>query len=280
MTAATQGTVSTMKPRLDSFNLRGQLSLERFGRNLLGGYRVALLESIDRHGTLTHAAKEVGVSYKTAWDAVDAMNNLAEEPLVVRAPGGHHGGGSYLTDYGRQSIRLYRMVEAGYQRVLARVGAEIHDLDRLGNFLRAIAMRTSARNQLRGSVKAIRRGAINADVLLDIGDDLDICANITNESVDDLALAPGREAFALIKASFIILAVGSHLRVSARNRLPGTVTEVIDGPVSSEVKIQLAGCRTLTALITRESAQELDLVEGTSCCALIKASHVLIAVND
>lgn len=263
-----------------SFELRGQLSLEHSGRSILGGYRVALLESIERRGTLTHAAKEVGVSYKTAWDAIDAMNNLAEQPLVVRAPGGQHGGCSYLTEYGRQSVRLYRMLEAAYQRVLGRMGAEIHDLNRLADFLRAIAMRTSARNQLRGTVKAIERGTLNSEVVLDIGDDLEVFASVTNESIEDLGLAPGREAFALIKATFVVLAADEDLKVSARNRLPGTVTEVIGGPDHSEVRLQLAGCRTLTAIVTNDAVRELDLFEGMRCRALVHALHVLVAVND
>jgi len=55
--------------------------------------------------------------------------------------------------------------------------AQIHDVDRLGELMRAITMRTSARNQFRGVVKAVRRGAVNADVILDLGEGLEIFAN-------------------------------------------------------------------------------------------------------
>jgi molybdate transport system regulatory protein len=274
-----------MKPEMTSdrsrtLRLNGHLWLDRKGRSFLGGYRIDLLESIDRMGTLTHAAKAVGLSYKAAWDAVDTMNNLAERPLVIRAAGGQNGGGSYLTDHGRQSVRLYRLLEVGYRRLLARMQAEIHDFDRLNDLLRAIAVRTSARNELRGTVRTVRRGTVNADVILDVGDGVEIFASITNESVEELGLAPGREAFALIKSSFIVLAADENLRISARNRLCGTVTEVITGAVNCEVKIQLPGGRTLTAVITTDGLKDLDLVEGSRCCAMVKASHILIAVND
>lgn len=68
-------------------------------------------------------------------------------------------------------------------------------------------MKTSARNQFRGRVRQVRRGAVNADVILELADGLEIFADVTNEAVDELQLAPGSAAIALIKASFVLLAV-------------------------------------------------------------------------
>jgi molybdate transport system regulatory protein len=62
--------------------------------------------------------------------------------------------------------------------------------------------------------------------------------------------------------------------------LRGIVTQVVTGPVNSEVKIQLSGGRRLTATVTNNSLNEFDLVEGIRCCALVKASQVLITLND
>ena len=141
-------------------------------------------------------------------------------------------------------------------------------------------MKTRARNQFRGKVKALRRRAVNADVILDLGDGLEIFANITNEAVDDLQLQVGREAVALIKASFVLLSPELDIRISARNRLAGLVSKVIPGSVNCEIKVQLAGGRTLTAIVTTEGWKELQLAEGSPCVALVKASHVLLAVTD
>jgi molybdate transport system regulatory protein len=118
-------------------------------------------------------------------------------------------------------------------------------------------MKTSARNQFRGKVKTLRSGA-----------------------VDDLQLQVGREAVALIKASFVLLSPELDIRISARNRLAGLVSKVIPGSVNCEIKVQLAGGRTLTAIVTNEGWKELQLAEGSPCVALIKASHVLLAVTD
>jgi molybdate transport system regulatory protein len=263
----------------DGLTVGGNLELSRRGLRFLGSERIDLLEAIDRMGSISQAAKRVDLSYKAAWDAVDAINNLAEKPVLIRASGGHHGGGSYLTQHGREIVRLYRLLESGYQRLLAQMQAQVGDFERLNELLKAITMKTSARNQLRGTVRSVRAGSVAAEVVLDIGDGLDICASITNEAVEDLRLVPGREAVALIKASFIMLSPDENIRTSARNRLAGVVTAVIPGNVNCEVKMQLAGGRILTAVVTREALHELDLDEGSCCCALIKASHVLIAVN-
>ncbi len=264
----------------ETLAISGGLSLDRKGRSLLGGNRIALLESIEVLGSITRAARAVGLSYKGAWDAVDAINNLAGRPVVLRATGGKRGGGSQLTDHGRQLVQLYRQLEAGQQRVLARMQAESHDSGRLGELLKAITLRTSARNQFRGKVRTIRRGAVNADVVIDLGDGLEIFANITNDAVEELGLKRGREALALIKASFVLLTPDAGIRISARNRLCGTIKSIAPGAVNCEVRLQLAGDRTLVAIVTRDGLEELGLRAGASCCGLIKASHVLVAVND
>jgi molybdate transport system regulatory protein len=260
--------------------IHGGLWLDHKGQKYVGASRIALLESIDELGSITQAAKDVGLSYKAAWDAVDAMNNVADKPLLIRTTGGQHGGGSYLTEHGRSLVRLYRLLESGHQQLLRQMQAQVHDFHKLNELMKAITMKTSARNQFRGVVKAVRIGAVNADVILDLGEGLEIFANITNDAVEELGLRPGRAAVALIKASFVVLSPDANLRVSARNQLRGTVTAVIAGSVNGEVKIALPGNRTLTAIVTNEALKELGLVEGAACSALIKSSHVLIAVND
>lgn len=141
-------------------------------------------------------------------------------------------------------------------------------------------MKTSARNLYWGKVKSVRKGAVNADVVLDLGDGLEIFANITNEAVNELQLHPGGKAAAVIKASFVLLTPEPRLRISARNRLAGVVSQVIPGSVNTEIKLKLPGDRTLTAIVTNEGWADLALTLGSTCTALIKASHVLLAVMD
>lgn len=141
-------------------------------------------------------------------------------------------------------------------------------------------MKTSARNALRGEIEQVELGAVNAEVTLKISDDLKIVAVITRTSVEEMRLAPWREATALIKSSFVILAPGdAPLRTSARNCLMGVVLHREDGVVNSEVVLELAPGQTITSIITRQSADSLGLVVGQPAMALIKASHVILAVE-
>ncbi|HET8881008.1 MAG TPA: LysR family transcriptional regulator [Solimonas sp.] len=100
--------------------------------------RIALLEQIGVTGSITAAAKAVGLSYKAAWDAVATMNNLADRPLVEGSAGGKHGGGTRLTARGIELVQSFRALEAEHRRFLdslnaahARVGKDLRVLGRL-----------------------------------------------------------------------------------------------------------------------------------------------------
>lgn len=259
----------------------GRLWVDKAGVAFLGHGRIELLRQIDEQGSISAAARVLGMSYKAAWQAVDAMNNLADKPLVERMTGGRHGGGTSLTDEGLLAVEMFGRVEEEYRHFLSRLSEGISDFDRFNQLMRRFAMRSSARNQFVGQVVKVTKGAVNGEVELDIGDGLRIVSIITNESIEDLQVKKGREAYALVKASAPILVLADDtLRSSARNRLCGTVVSCIEGAVNGEVGLELPGGKRLTAIITNESIRSLGLKEGVSACALIKASSVILAVND
>lgn len=97
MTADSLSSRSDARAARESLALSGELWLHAGGQTLGGAARIALLAAIGETGSITRAAKAVGLSYKGAWDAIDTMNNLAGEPLVLRATGGKGGGGTTLT---------------------------------------------------------------------------------------------------------------------------------------------------------------------------------------
>ena len=139
-------------------------------------------------------------------------------------------------------------------------------------------MKTSARNQFSGTVAAIKPGAVNDEILLRIVGGQEIVAVITHESTASLGLREGGEAFALVKASSIILATGESGKLSARNQLRGTVCRVQPGAVNSEVTIALPGGGTIAATVTRDSEQAMALEVGMEATAVFKASSVIVGV--
>jgi len=249
----------------------------------LGDTRIRLLEAIEQYGSISQAAKHVPLSYKAAWDAVDAMNNLADQPLVERSTGGKHGGGTILTDHGRKVVGLYRAVEAEYQIALDRLMSQWGEMD-TGNMrsfqqlLRRMAMRTSARNQFVCTVSGLREGEVDYEVYLRLDNQNELVAVITRDSAEQLEIDIGMEVVALVKASAVLLLTDEGMRTSARNHLWGTVERVMDGPVNAEVTLNLGSGKTVTSVVTRESVASLGLEVGQRACAIFKSSSVILSI--
>jgi len=274
-----------MKPK-PTPKLQGKLSVDTAMGAFLGDTRIKLLEAIAEHGSISQAAKAVPLSYKAAWDAIDAMNNLAPEPLVLRTTGGKHGGGSELTEYGRRLIGFYRALEQEHQEAVARLAERMnevagHDVAAFRQLLRRMSMKSSARNQFAGPIIEIKEGMVDCEVRIRLDHDLDLTAIITRESVENLGLKIGSEVLAFVKSSSVLLMCDSDTRISARNRYCGKVSHIHEGPVNAEVSITLPGGRHIvTAVITHESVEKLGLKVGSTACAVFKASSVFLAVTD
>jgi molybdate transport system regulatory protein len=262
------------------------------GQQMLGGAaRIGLLAAIRETGSITGAAKAVGMSYKAAWDAVDAMNNLAGEPLVERATGGKGGGGTTLTLRALRLIDTWRAIEREHRRFLERAAkaaealgyaAEAGSVDRDLALLGRFGLRTSARNYLYGTVAAILRGAVNDEVSLALPGGQTVVAVVTRESTETLGLVEGTEAVALVKASSVVLVAGdaeAAARLSARNRLYGTIAQVRRGAVNAEVTLELPGAVVIAAVVTDASVEALELAAGAPATAVFKASSVILGVN-
>ncbi len=120
-----------------------------FGREgAIGPGKIALLEQIGRGGSLSQAARELGMSYRRAWQLLDSLNHCFRERVAVTAKGGRGGGGATLTRFGRELVRVYREFDAEIQR-------------RAGRRFRSIARRTgrlgSATARARASAAPILR---------------------------------------------------------------------------------------------------------------------------
>jgi molybdate transport system regulatory protein len=255
------------------------LALRSDGRSAVGRDRIALLEAVASQGSITKAAQVVGLSYKAAWDALNAINNLLPRPAVAAQAGGKHGGGAAVTDDGMALIAAFRMLEDRFARAAALLSDGDHPADPL-TLIRSLGMKTSARNAFRCTVEEIRAGAVNSEVVLRLAEGITLAAVVTAESMEELAIKVGQPVTALVKATFVMLAAGGEQpTVSARNRIRGTVARRDDGPVSSEVILDIGGGKTIAAVVTRDGADELELHPGASAWALFKASHVILAVD-
>ena len=140
-------------------------------------------------------------------------------------------------------------------------------------------MKISARNQIKGTVKSVKEGAVNAVVVICRGNHNPIKADITMESVKELGLAEGKECYAVVKATNVMFATQRIEGISARNQIEGKVVSVKEGAVNGHVTIEDADGVQVSGSITNEAIEDLGLAEGATAVAIIKATDVLVGIE-
>ena len=111
-TQLAQATPGASRPRATPPVFRFRMRVTAGDAIAIGPGKIALLEAIDQTGSITAAAKALDMSYRRAWLMLDALNASLRAPAVDSAKGGQNGGGSALTDAGRELIALYRRIES------------------------------------------------------------------------------------------------------------------------------------------------------------------------
>ena len=106
--------------------LKYKIWVEEEGEMFLGHGRAALLEAIDREGSISAAARSMKMSYKKAWTLIDAVNRSAKEPVVITTAGGKDGGGTVVTPYGKTLIAAFETINQNCWEFLDKQLAEIN----------------------------------------------------------------------------------------------------------------------------------------------------------
>jgi molybdate transport system regulatory protein len=264
-------------PRVLPGKIDTLLALRADGRLLVGRERVTLLEAVIEHGSITKAAEVAGFSYKTAWDAVNAINNLLPRPAFITHTGGPRGGGAEVTDEGRRLLTAFRRLE----EKLGRISNSIVE-DGLENekdlLFWGVGLKLSTRNAFHCVVIEVAAAPINVEVKLEVSAGLEISSIVTNASIEELSLKLGRSVVALVNASAVMLAPCNQIsRISARNKIAGVVLSRFDGGTDSEVTVDIGKGKTVTSIMTAESAAASGIHEGAAVWAIFQSSHVVLA---
>jgi len=196
--------------------------------------RISILRQIGAGGSISEAARTVGVSYKAAWQALDTLTNLAGVPLVERLVGGAGGGGTLLTPAGQALLDAAQAMDAARAQVLARLSGQAPVAARL-------ALRTSMRNQWPCVVEALQAQGPLVRVQLHGADAsaLRLASRITRESAELLGLAPGMPVLALAKATALQVRPAPADQAVGDNCWPARVTRVSRGEAGDEIAAQL-----------------------------------------
>ncbi|MDE2606498.1 MAG: TOBE domain-containing protein [Burkholderiales bacterium] len=214
--------------------------------------RVEILRRVGASGSISQAARDAGVSYKAAWQALDTLSNLAGAVLVERVVGGAGGGGARLTPAGEQVLQAADELARARHAVLDRLAERTALPPRVA----ALGLRTSMRNQLPCRIASLRARAGAVEVALDLPGGGRLVSRITRESAQLLELARGQEVLALCKATAV--AVRAERPEQGANVLPGTVARAPRGGAAGEVALTLAGGLQLVGFVEAGSGLRTD----------------------
>ena len=194
--------------------------------------RLQVLRALGACGSISQAAREVGVSYKAAWQAIDTLSNLAGVPVVEKSVGGAGGGGAKLTAAGQELLRAAEAMAQARGVVMQQLQSPAAT-PRLG-------IHTSMRNQWPCVVQQVEvAGPLALVHVHSPHSDVAVTARITAESAQLLGLQAGMQVLALCKATAVeVQAAGKE--ALAPNTWLGKVTRVTQGDIGDEVAVQMA----------------------------------------
>ncbi|WP_426577810.1 molybdenum-dependent transcriptional regulator [Xenorhabdus stockiae] len=255
--------------------------------------RIELLKQIKITGSISQGARQAGISYKSAWDAINEMNHLADELLVKRATGGKGGGGAQLTPYGERLIQLYGLLEQIQQKAFDALKQDSLPLDSLLAAISRFSLQSSARNQFFGTVVERDNGNIQQNICILLTDGkTSIRASVTEQSAERLGLIKGKEVIALIKAPWITLRKGATVSCNTtssgdidsfknaavfENQLSGQISQIEAGAQCSEIIVNLSSGESLCATLSNQEIESLGFQPSDTVTALFGADKVIIA---
>jgi molybdate transport system regulatory protein len=195
--------------------------------------RLEVLRLIGQSGSISEAARQAGISYKAAWQAVDTLSNLSGLQLVEKVVGGVGGGGARLTGSGQQLLALASDLDEARAQVMARFSGT-------GLTGRTLGMRTSMRNQVPAQVLRCERSNPSeplCTVYLRTECHTELCSAITEESAELLGLHAGLPVLVLSKAT----AVQIHTNKPVQgNAVQGSIERIGVGAAKDEIVIRAA----------------------------------------
>lgn len=254
----------------------GRFWLTKEGQSFLGTGRIELLERIDKIGSIHAAAKEMKMSYKAAWERINGMNALADQPLIERTTGGKGGGGTKLTPYARELIATFHRFNELHRQFIDRFSEAGNDPERLARILSRTFLTTSARNQLPSVLKEIHTNGLHSTLTLALSGSDVMRSTITAKSVLNMGLSVGCDTYAIVKSSDISIVSTKPSSDTDDNVLSGIVETLETSGDNIEIGLRLDGGTLLIALEKQDALQNLQV--GMSAYTIISPLHIIIGL--
>jgi molybdate transport system regulatory protein len=238
--------------------------------------RLEVLRRVGQTGSISQAARDAGISYKAAWQAIQTLTNLSGLPLVDRSVGGTGGGGARITAQGQQLLALADELALVRAQVLAR-----HGQGGAGGIGAAhLGLRTSMRNQLPcvvDTVQPLGQGPMVSVAMHTLCGQA-LASLITRESAEMLGLAPQLAVLALCKATAVEVVPGDGGATAQPDtgcKLQGVVADVSPGPGPQEVAFNLPSGHLWVGF----APEGAGLAVGDAVCGRFAPSAVVIGLG-
>jgi molybdate transport system regulatory protein len=254
----------------------GRFWLTKDGQSFLGSGRIELLKLIDLTGSINAAAKEMKMSYKAAWERINGMNSLADQPLIERQTGGKGGGGTTLTPYARELIATYARFNELHRQFIDRFSEAGDDPEHLARILSRTFLTTSARNQLPSVLTTLTENGLHSTLTLSLSGSDTLLSTITAKSVKNMGLTLGCDVYAIVKSSDINIVIIPPTNDTNDNVLCGTVESLESAGDNIEVALRLMGGTLLIALQKQDTLQNITV--GSTVFAVISPLHIIIGL--
>lgn len=249
-------------------------SLANAFSNTLSDKRIEVLRKIGETGSISQAARENGISYKAAWQAIDTLTNLTGVTLVEKAVGGVGGGGARLTENGFRLLEIASVLAESRNDVLKQFGGS-GTADR-PHRVSTLSIRTSMRNYLPCHVTGLKMNGQVVRVCLAVVDDVPgMVSRITRTSAELLGLEAGLSVIAMFKAMAVKVSDNDPTaKMTSTNSLQGTVTRVSRGSSGDEITLELQPGLQVVGFATSEKRFDI----GDRVYATVDESAVVVAL--
>lgn len=255
----------------------GRFWLTKEDKNFLGSGRVELLKTIEKTGSIHSAAKEMKMSYKAAWERLNDMNNLADEPLLIKTTGGKSGGGSVLTPYAHKLIDTFDRLQEVHRLFIDRFAEAGDDAEHLARVLSRTFLTTSARNQLLSHIDNITFEGVNATIELSLEGGISLRSSITTKSIKSMGLREHSKVYAIIKSSDVEIVAHKPAKLSQNiNIIEGVISSLEVSQNCAEVSLSVNKNLTLVAMMDVKDVAILKADDRAY--ALIDKNHIIIGM--
>jgi molybdate transport system regulatory protein len=254
----------------------GRFWLKKDGKNFLGNGRIELLEQIAKTGSIHAATKAMKMSYKAAWDRVNAMNDIADRPIIEKTTGGRGGGGTVLTAHAYELIATFKRFAELHREFINRFSEAGEDPERLARILSRTFLTTSARNQLICRVEVIEAHGLRSQLQLQLRGGDTLYSMITTASVRSMGLSAESDAYAIIKSSDVVITPQAPEPTPDINVLEGEIVSLQRGEENAEITLQLGGGTRLVGAMELEHSSALE--NGMHAFATIAKRHIILGV--